>query len=215
MDFYLTTWNTQGAALLDTDKKQVLVDIYKSYRQSGIPHLFIIQEAGSKPSHTTDLASTPYECHWLEPFDADNNRCTLGFIVPESFPASDFRWLQVVNAPRPVGACTIFDYNISRELATLACIHAVASYGAADEVNKTLSALQLNSLPWILGGDMNSPPPQNPPVRPKCFAPPSATHRSRKIYDYFYASTSISLSTPFVTNVAYSDHDPVTTRVTL
>ncbi len=209
MDFYLTTWNTQGAALLDTDKKQVLVDIYKSYRQSGIPHLFIIQEAGSKPSHTTDLASTPYECHWLEPFDADNNRCTLGFIVPESFPASDFHWLQLSNAPRPVGICRIDN------LATLACIHAVASHRAASEVNRTLIALGQNSLPWILGGDMNSQPNPLPPVRCRYFAPHSATHQRGKIYDYFYASTSISLSTPVVTNVAYSDHDPVTTRVTL
>lgn len=208
MDFYLTTWNAQGAAILDSDKKQVLVDIYKHYKRiSSIPHLFIVQEAGSKPNDSTYFASELYICTWLKPFDADNNRCTLGFMVPKSFSAGEYHWITTEGAPRPVGICRIGD------LVTLACIHAVASYRAADEVEETISALKRNNRPWILGGDMNSKPIQHD--RCRCYYSSSATHQSGKIYDYFYTSTSISLSTPSVTNVAYSDHDPVTTQVTL
>lgn len=204
-EFYLTTWNAQGAVFTDDAKLQVLRNIISKYDDA--PHFFAIQEAGANPTLHQRLASISYQQSWSAPTQARNERCTLGFLVPKTFRCQ-FSRIQCSNV-RNILCC-----DLEMPAIRIGCIHAKAeSHIAVTEVQNAQRALNNFNRPFILAGDMNSAPMVSNIPGIKLFCSKSATQQSGGELDYFFASSSIEADPPFVHKVGPSDHNPVILKV--
>lgn len=194
-----TTWNAQGGTIKDTDKLQVISDLVEDYQKYALPHIFAIQEAGANPQLHSMLNHIQYAQIWSSSANAKNKRCTLGILVPKDANA-ELSWIQ---------AGTIRDIPFCqwKESIRLGCMHAISSRIAPEEVKKVIEILNLYNLPYILGGDMNSDPPQ--PGNFSVFKCNHPTHSNGNELDYFIASTSVRCEEIKDKPVAPSDHNPV------
>lgn len=207
--FYLVTWNAQGCVISETEKKQVLIDIVTKHQDA--PVIFAIQEAGVDQHLHSCLEGIRYTEYWLEPNDAKNKRCTLGFLAPSDIPL-DFSYKEG-NWPRYVPCCTLRNLGIK-----LACIHAIAEQHAAqDNVAEVLKLLNKDNFPFILAGDMNSPPAcsthQSISTSIRLVNCGSSTHQCGDELDYFYVHSAIHTGAAYLYPVTPSDHNPVILEV--
>lgn len=208
--FYLVTWNAQGGIIKDIEKKQVLQDIVKKYQDSNV--IFAIQEAGPEPILYSSLGGTKYKTFWQPPKDAENDRCTLGFLVPDHLKC-DFYFIKS-NWSRDIACCQLADLGIR-----IACIHAVAHQQVAVEnVKEALDSLTAFNLPFILAGDMNSLPQAymhgeiSPSIRLVHCG--EATQQRGNELDYFFVHDAIEIREVVLEEVGPSDHNPVILEVT-
>lgn len=208
--FYLVTWNAQGSIISDVEKKQVLNNIVQYYQGSVV--IFAIQEAGAKPQLYGSLGGTEYQTFWQPPKDAKNDRCTLGFLVPDHLKC-DFYFIKS-SWSRDIACCQLADLGIR-----IACIHAVAHQQVAVEnVTETLDSLAAFNLPFILAGDMNSLPEDymhgeiSPSIRLVHCG--KATQQRGNELDYFFVHSAVETQEVVLEEVGPSDHNPVILEVT-
>lgn len=195
-----TTWNAQGGVIQDQEKRQVISDLVEDYRDYSAPHIFAIQEAGSNPHLYSGLRGTQYTQIWCAPKGAANERCTVGILAPQARTSKLF--------PISVGNTRQIPILCWNEAIRLGSMHAVASPLAPNEVQTAIEKLLLNNMPFILGGDMNSEPPQAQGFEVHSSEHP--THSGGRELDYFIACTAVKCNSISVKRVGPSDHDPVT-----
>lgn len=207
--FYLVTWNTQGCAISNEEKKQVLIRLVKEYRDFSV--IFAIQEAGANQALYSSLGGKSYKFYFPAPKGAGNDRCSLGFLVPADLP---HKFSTITSrSSRDIPCCTLEGPWIR-----IACIHATAHADAAtQDVKYALKCLERNTLPFILAGDMNSLPKESEHEQIsssiRLVHSDEATHKSGNELDYFYVHSSVSTGAVAMEAVDPSDHNPVILEV--
>jgi endonuclease/exonuclease/phosphatase family metal-dependent hydrolase len=205
MPFYLTTWNAQGAVISDEAKKQILISLLKKYNK--YPHVFAIQEVGANERDETTINGIEYKFILKKAYFAQNDRCTTGILIPKKEMGNYSAFiLDVPDSPRPMVVVRVQNDGLA-----VASFHAAASRNAVENVTKAIEELQRGKVPWILAGDMNSPPESRDGTYLYCSG--ESTHRKGNEYDYFYSSEYGRLDVLGVESGFPSDHNAVTALV--
>lgn len=226
----IITWNAQGGGVGDEAKKQILEDeVQKSVQEIEREPIIILQEAGYREVENTVgkfekdetyLHGIKYCMYQLLPYryssyeerhEDVNYRCTIQTLVPQDLN-------EVTSEPfhmdsgydnRPLLVIDIDGFRIAN-------FHAPSGkpYFAKSCINKSISNLNLGSLPWILGGDMNYHATDFSKMLPafknwRMEIPTAPTHGDDMIYDYFFCHNSVPKCNVWTEVVSESDHEMV------